>query len=604
MDTPARPTLGPDGIRFFKIRQSDEPELALDAFDFPRSDPPPYIAISYVWGDRRNTHSIPCNGLPLSITFNLYEALQIFRVSLADRDPLLWADAICINQESTSEKSHQVQHMDKTFRKADEVLAWLGPEENNSKLVFDDISDVLDALKTAYFDATRRDLLSAARVAKYNIPGEHDPFWTALAYIYDRPWFHRVWTFQENVLAQKLTLCCGQQRMEWQDLADVAWVTSDLGIMHWSSSLPGRMDCDGFTSVFFCRSFRNKLSMGQEINYGMTIALMRQKFVSDERDRIYGILSLFGTEVSKKIEVDYSFRSDAALLELFVTAGKVSMMTQGSRLYMLEGPNHAGAHTPGLPTWCPDPRRSCRTSFSGLRYEWLRAGIVGDIFGSDVTVSPPGASWIEIAGLYLDAISEVGVESRDEDDRCNSNDARAALRWEREALTLARKVCTTCCLKTGSGDEVVPIQHIYTMAGVHPYEILDEGQMIQQYTAAKALTEAMAAEDVANYGVVRSTRHGFDCFGSWRRQLRRRYFTTTGGRVGMGTEDMKPGDFVAALMGGRPVFILRPCSDSILEGEDKVGATFVGDAFVHGFMDLATTRREIPDVKIVKFRIF
>ncbi|KAF2805728.1 uncharacterized protein BDZ99DRAFT_340507, partial [Mytilinidion resinicola] len=54
-----------------------------------------YEAISYVWGDPKDTAAIQCEGRPMHITVNLRDALRRFR----DRKDVrtLWADAICIN---------------------------------------------------------------------------------------------------------------------------------------------------------------------------------------------------------------------------------------------------------------------------------------------------------------------------------------------------------------------------------------------------------------------------------------------------------------------------------------------------------------------------
>ena len=55
-----------------------------------------YEAVSYVWGDATDRRTILCDGLSVSITRNLFEALQRFRVTDATRT--LWADTICMHQ--------------------------------------------------------------------------------------------------------------------------------------------------------------------------------------------------------------------------------------------------------------------------------------------------------------------------------------------------------------------------------------------------------------------------------------------------------------------------------------------------------------------------
>lgn len=50
-----------------------------------------------------------------------------------DRSDSLWIDQICINQEDIGERGRQVQIMDRIYRNANIVIAWLGEEDSYSK---------------------------------------------------------------------------------------------------------------------------------------------------------------------------------------------------------------------------------------------------------------------------------------------------------------------------------------------------------------------------------------------------------------------------------------------------------------------------------------
>lgn len=50
---------------------------------------------------------------------------------------MLWADAICIDQNNIPERNQQVRIMRKIFSQADRVLSWLGPAADSSDLAFD-----------------------------------------------------------------------------------------------------------------------------------------------------------------------------------------------------------------------------------------------------------------------------------------------------------------------------------------------------------------------------------------------------------------------------------------------------------------------------------
>ena len=89
------------------------------------SDKIPYEALSYTWGSPERTFTIILNGKTLSITNNLYLALQYLR--LTDEDRVIWVDAVCINQENIRERGHQVKQMCRIYSEVEEVIIWLGP---------------------------------------------------------------------------------------------------------------------------------------------------------------------------------------------------------------------------------------------------------------------------------------------------------------------------------------------------------------------------------------------------------------------------------------------------------------------------------------------
>lgn len=64
-----------------------------------------YEAISYAWGPPHFPHSIQLEAGSVRLTQSSFEALKRFR--LEDRDRLLWADALCINQHDPKERSNK-----------------------------------------------------------------------------------------------------------------------------------------------------------------------------------------------------------------------------------------------------------------------------------------------------------------------------------------------------------------------------------------------------------------------------------------------------------------------------------------------------------------
>jgi len=104
---------------------------------------PPYIALSYTWGSRRDctTINIRCDsplGLRcgsmscdfgvhrLSVPRNLEKALRRLLQLYKDEDLAFWADSICIDQFNRVERNHQVPLMRQVYSGAGEVVVFLG----------------------------------------------------------------------------------------------------------------------------------------------------------------------------------------------------------------------------------------------------------------------------------------------------------------------------------------------------------------------------------------------------------------------------------------------------------------------------------------------
>ncbi|EQB44486.1 hypothetical protein CGLO_16777 [Colletotrichum gloeosporioides Cg-14] len=91
---------------------------------FSLDEAPPYFCLSYVWGDPKRFIGVNCNGKMISVTGNLFHAIQ----TCFNRHPdaWLWADGICINQDDLAERSSQVLFMGAIYRNASMILAHPG----------------------------------------------------------------------------------------------------------------------------------------------------------------------------------------------------------------------------------------------------------------------------------------------------------------------------------------------------------------------------------------------------------------------------------------------------------------------------------------------
>jgi hypothetical protein len=91
--------------------------------------------LSYAWGDISTRVPIQVNGGTLFISENLRNALIDLRYP--DLPRIIWADAICINQEDAAEWVSQVASMRSIYRSASQTVVWLGPETKKTRRAFD-----------------------------------------------------------------------------------------------------------------------------------------------------------------------------------------------------------------------------------------------------------------------------------------------------------------------------------------------------------------------------------------------------------------------------------------------------------------------------------
>lgn len=88
---------------------------------------PFYEALSYEWGPPDSERlPITVQSTTILVRQNLWWAMQHLRQKYETRT--LWIDAICINQENTHERNHQVGQMKRIYSEALRVVAWIGRE--------------------------------------------------------------------------------------------------------------------------------------------------------------------------------------------------------------------------------------------------------------------------------------------------------------------------------------------------------------------------------------------------------------------------------------------------------------------------------------------
>ncbi|KAK1841109.1 hypothetical protein CCHR01_16273 [Colletotrichum chrysophilum] len=253
-------------------------ELCLD------EDGNAFEAISYTWGrpvldcvlhlSRQN-----CS---LRITQSLSDALRRFR--LKDRRRILWADAVCINQQDHLEKESQIPLMAHIYQRAEAVLVWLG-----------DSTRAEEAMRALSW-ATR----SAGEELDEGQKGKITAFLDTLL---KQPWFGRRWIIQEVVRNHDVTIHCGTTSLSWVKLIAVL---SRLG------KDTGTSNQQAMDALIQMRNLWKRIVLLEDSGAGHTLLENFHAFshldCGEDRDRVYALATL-SSDVSMTRELKLVKRS-------------------------------------------------------------------------------------------------------------------------------------------------------------------------------------------------------------------------------------------------------------------------------------------------------
>ncbi|PSN59130.1 hypothetical protein BS50DRAFT_509025 [Corynespora cassiicola Philippines] len=118
-------------FRLMRIKPTNGTDIEIEFEVYRLDSDVKFTALSYVWGDPKVQNQIVCNGRNVPITSNLWEVL--LQLKHQGCSGLIWADAICINQQDNIEKGIQVNMMRSIYSRAATVIFWLGKEQRYDK---------------------------------------------------------------------------------------------------------------------------------------------------------------------------------------------------------------------------------------------------------------------------------------------------------------------------------------------------------------------------------------------------------------------------------------------------------------------------------------
>ncbi|KAI0455653.1 heterokaryon incompatibility protein-domain-containing protein [Xylaria acuta] len=534
-------------VRLFSKRMST---VKCEIVHSSLTDPPRYTAISYAWGDPDDKRSIQMGDINISIAVSLFGALDAVRKR--EEDILVWADALCIDQQNRDERSEQVQLMTEIYAKATQVAIWLGPSENDSELAKDFLQDII-ITENDPKEITNL-LLSRTRLRAVK----------AVVRLFQRDYWRRLWIVQEVFNANSIKVYCGDSTgLPWGVYKRAAHVQStDL-------TYSRVLAYEGPNSLLDLDSVN---SLGEESLLNVVRAC-RRKLTSEPRDRIFGVLGVLPEVVRQEFPVNYNL----SVKEIYTNVVDF-LLYATERLDVICESIHYPKQTSvtSLPSWVPDWSQNPDTTALGFSYDFAAAGNTN----ADWTFLCERRNELEISAIYIDTVRNHGVAVGT---LCTLADyLMAFVQWRAMLLhsmssekpeiqdDMEEAFCRTLCL-----GQVTPnwkpdewLRRCYRVFATlirNRLPRLEIDEVLKNYVDTHEDAESNYRQFLQSH------------FGS--RMMGRCFFLTKTNGLGMGTGFMLPDDIIVVPLGCRTPIVIRK------EGDKARRFRFVGDVYLDGYMD-------------------
>jgi len=258
-------------IRLLKISPTLSAEgLVQCSISHTTIDYAPYRCLSYAWGEPEPKQLVLMNGKHFFVQPNLFEYLKVTRADPERTAHTYWIDAVCVDQENTVERNHQVMQMGRIYSRAETVIAWLGLASKETVLHYHGELQLRYSHPSTWKERTP--VREARRAVNNDLLG--NDYWT------------RAWITQELKLARRIAVAIGPLTITMHRLRVLL------------RGLPGNTD-EAIGRVFALIS--SQKIVGNPL--ASLLLTFRDKKCSVARDRIFSLLALCSE--THAITVDY-----------------------------------------------------------------------------------------------------------------------------------------------------------------------------------------------------------------------------------------------------------------------------------------------------------
>ncbi|KAI8624393.1 heterokaryon incompatibility protein-domain-containing protein [Xylariaceae sp. FL1651] len=595
-------------LRLYPGRPGDPIQCSLSTHELIK--PPPFKALSYVWGNAKEEAEITCCGYSKVVTASLAQALR--RTRSVKYETTLWADAICIDQSNKAEKGHQVDLIGTIFNRADEVVVCLGEDHGDfAEIAFKTLLEINSLIQEAACDVQRyskQDTVASGAIRHSTLyvqayalvkdtvasllSGSGNRRRECVKALYRLPYFTRVWVLQEVGLAKKLTAAWGDSRINFSEIAIFVYFyvySSDLE-RELGNDISQDMRGGPFYALWnvWCtygdttwindtpplKRLSKWIDETCSVDFSLVLEASRLFRASNPLDHIYAFLShpLASRPGSDEplLLADYSLEVED--LNILVASTLASQS-----LNFLVHVQHTDEQAPGYdsPSWLPrwdlpdtdGPIAFWESWDASLRKKQQRdveVLIIGEQLQVSALLFDSIYAQTEVMGESHLSYSNQGLGRLFKDCLKVINTAVIELPLVYEDISIALSAVLTCYDNRDSLDILGELAMAFGDVCTECNLLLRDGVY---YTPNKV--------NRANWSQSSKTEAEDDVRYFCRN---RRFFATRGGYWGIGPSKMRSGDICAILFGADVPFILSPV-DGLMQ------YTIVGECYIYGIME-------------------
>lgn len=413
----------------------------------------PYVALSYAWGSESGSRTITvAENYYINITSNLYDALAQIRHPSASK--ILWIDAICIDQENTAERNHQVSLMTQIYSYAEQLLIWLGSQDNS----------IAVSLIARFAAASDGQAGAQNMVTRHAIPLRA---WSYLEACLEAAWFRRMWVVQELVLGLQMegthptAVLYGQDSFLWSELINCCiWLDSNLSMLFANPAISRSATGirRGIERILFLHNMAQQPPDDPQTEQAWTewlvstLPAVRDRGSTDPRDKIFALYGLCNT-VDRPLP-DYTLPT----AELYSAFAFSTIITTQSFDLLHEVEPQANPFGKSLPSWTPDwsepLRRSPMTRKKDLKTIAWEQIITYDI----IPYEPQAPGTLQVLYKVIDEVTWVSRPIRSENiqeiaksTRSWLSDLWSTYSWENDSCKFSDFVRTMILNETFDG---------------------------------------------------------------------------------------------------------------------------------------------------------